>query len=615
MIGAHVGTLHILQGRATAPEFNIGDGVTIGRGEENAVRLYDETSSRRHAEVRRDGGDFRVRDLGSSNGTFLNGARITDVVLTDGDEIQVGATRLRFSAAAAGQRDTVVITETGTGRVESTLAPADVVLQADAPGMATVYAAGRRFAGVLDLPDLLDRICAAVFEAVQPERATAVLLDGDEITARARRGTGDLVVSRGIVQRVLAKGTAVLVGDVPADPGLSGRESLAAANVHSVLCAPLLAGERVLGVVYCDRTSGRFAPTDLQLCVAIARDAAPALENARRFSGVRERVAELEETVAGDAAIVGRATALQRVLDIVQRAAPTDTTVLIRGETGTGKELIARALHRQSPRRTGPFVAVNCAALVGSLLESELFGYEKGAFTGAVKRTPGKFEMADGGTLFLDEIGEMALETQAALLRALQEREFFRVGGTRPVKVDIRVVAATNKDLEAQFKEGGFREDLYYRISVVAIDMPPLRERLDDLPDLVTHFLRQISARTARRTPEMAPDVLPALRSYRWPGNIRELANLLERAVVLAPTDRLTLDLFPPEIRGEARPPTGGNWFEVITLKEAERRAIIAALRHTDWTKGETAKLLGCSWPTLNKKIEDYGITRADTHP
>ena len=287
--------------------------------------------------------------------------------------------------------------------------------------------------------------------------------------------------------------------------------------------------------------------------------------------------------------------------------------MLIHGETGTGKELIARALHRQSPRRGGPFVAVNCAALVGSLLESELFGYEKGAFTGAVKRTPGKFEMADGGTLFLDEIGEMAMQTQAALLRATQEREFFRVGGTKPVKVDIRLVAATNKDLEAVVKAGGFREDLYYRISVVAIDMPPLRERLEDLPDLVDHFLRRISAKTARRVPDLGDDVMPALRSYHWPGNIRELANLLERAIVLAPTEQLTLDLFPPEVRGETRPLIAGGWDEVITLKEAERRAIIAALRHTSWTKGETAKLLGCSWPTLNKKIEDYAITREET--
>ncbi|MHC5019679.1 MAG: sigma 54-interacting transcriptional regulator [Planctomycetota bacterium] len=608
-----MGVLRIVIGRATKPEFDLGDSVTIGRGEENGIRLYDETSSRKHAEVVREGEGFRVRDLGSSNGTFLNGLKVDSAVLADGDEIVVGATRLRFETNSAGARDTVVIAETGAGRVESTLHESELKLGPGAKGIETVYAAGRQFAGELQLGALLDKVCEAVFAAIAPDRATVVLLHGEEVVDRARRGTGDLVLSRGVVRQVLDKHAAVLVADVPRDPQLGSRDSLVTADVRSVLCAPLEQDGRVLGLLYLDRSSGSFTTEELQIAVAIARDAAPAVQAARAFSAERQRVQQLQGEVRAGEEIVGGSASLAKVLDIIRRAAPTDTTVLIRGETGTGKELIARAIHRQSPRHNKPFIAVNCAALVGSLLESELFGYEKGAFTGAAKQTAGKFEQADGGTIFLDEIGEMAAETQATLLRALQEREFYRVGGTKPVKVDIRVVAATNKDLEAEIRDGGFREDLYYRLSVVAVDMPPLRDRLEDLPELIDHFLRVIANRSGRRVPALGPKVLDNLRRYHWPGNIRELANLLERAIVLSASDTLELGLFPPEVRGESKADLDPTKLDVITLKEAERRAIIAALRHTGWKKGETAKLLGCSWPTLNKKIEDYDISKADT--
>jgi transcriptional regulator with PAS, ATPase and Fis domain len=292
----------------------------------------------------------------------------------------------------------------------------------------------------------------------------------------------------------------------------------------------------------------------------------------------------------------------------VRRAAESDSTVLLKGETGTGKEVLARELHEASPRRKGPFVAINCAALVGTLLESELFGHEKGAFTGATGRKPGKFEIAGGGTLFLDEIGEMAPEMQAKILRAIQEREFYRVGGTAPVSVDIRLVAATNLDLAAEVEAGRFRRDLYYRVSVVTIDVPPLRERREDLGPLIDYALAEACARVKRKGLAFSADARKALEEYRWPGNIRELMNVVERAVVLGRGPQVGLDLLPAELRSAPHPRAGEGG---LSLREAERRAILRALEATGWKKGETAEALGISWPTLNKKIEEYGIKKA----
>ncbi len=310
--------------------------------------------------------------------------------------------------------------------------------------------------------------------------------------------------------------------------------------------------------------------------------------------------------------IVGASGALQQVLTIVRKVAKSNSTVLIRGETGTGKELIAGAIHHNSLRSSRNFVKVNCAALQENLLESELFGHEKGAFTGADKQRIGRFEQADGGTLFLDEIGDMSANTQAKILRVLQEHEFERLGGTRTLRVDVRVIAATNRNLPAMVAAGQFREDLFYRLNVVTIDMPPLRERKEDIPALATFFIRRFAGELKKRLDGLDPDAQKLLMRYNWPGNIRELENAIERAVLLTEGPRITVtDLRLGELSTtpatEANPvvripPTG------IPLEEIERQALIEALKMSNWVQKDAAELLSISPRVMNYKIKTLGI-------
>src|SRR5215510_10598791 len=311
--------------------------------------------------------------------------------------------------------------------------------------------------------------------------------------------------------------------------------------------------------------------------------------------------------------IVGSSPALQHVLDIVKKVAKSNTTVLIRGETGTGKELIAGAIHHNSLRAARNFVKVNCAALQENLLESELFGHEKGAFTGADKQRIGRFEQADGGTLFLDEIGDMSANTQAKILRVLQEHEFERLGGTRTIKVDVRLIAATNRDLTSMVEAAAFREDLYYRLNVVTIEMPPLRERKEDVAALANFFIRRFSGELKKKIDGLEPEALKLLMRYHWPGNIRELENAIERAMLLAEGSHIKADdlrLGETGSVGTARdaqsvikiPPTG------IALEEIERMALIEALKMSNWVQKDAAELLSISPRVMNYKIKTLGI-------
>jgi DNA-binding NtrC family response regulator len=311
--------------------------------------------------------------------------------------------------------------------------------------------------------------------------------------------------------------------------------------------------------------------------------------------------------------IVGSSTALQRVLDIVKKVAKSNTTVLIRGETGTGKELIAGAIHHNSLRTSRNFVKVNCAALQENLLESELFGHEKGAFTGADKQRIGRFEQADGGTLFLDEIGDMSPSTQAKILRVLQEHEFERLGGTRTLRVDVRLIAATNRDLPGMVQAGLFREDLYYRLNVVSIEMPPLRERKDDIVPLANSFIQRFSAELKKRIDGLEPDAQKLLMRYNWPGNIRELENAIERAMLLAEGRAIVADdlrLGETVSVGSGRdhgaivkiPPTG------VPLEDVERHALVEALKMSNWVQKDAAELLSISPRVMNYKIKTLGI-------
>ncbi|TMB33904.1 MAG: sigma-54-dependent Fis family transcriptional regulator [Deltaproteobacteria bacterium] len=331
----------------------------------------------------------------------------------------------------------------------------------------------------------------------------------------------------------------------------------------------------------------------------------------RDAASLRERVHE-RFRLGG---MVGESPELQAIFELVKKAAPTKATVLILGESGTGKELIAQALHEESPRRERPFIKVSCAALSETLLESELFGHERGSFTGAIGRREGRFELADGGTLFLDEIGEIPLSTQVKLLRALQQREFERVGGTETLKVDVRVIAATNRDLLTAVKTGRFREELFYRLNVVTITLPPLRKRKGDIPALVSHFIDKYAKSHGKAIRALGSGTLTALLAHDWPGNVRELENAIERAVVLSREGELTLEDLPSSLRGaRARVPTSSYIAAGTTLREMERDAILRTLALTGGSTVRAAKMLGISARKVQYRLKEYRQTEQLPH-
>jgi DNA-binding NtrC family response regulator len=330
---------------------------------------------------------------------------------------------------------------------------------------------------------------------------------------------------------------------------------------------------------------------------------------AERQLGVEnQRLRAQLDSKYGFANIIGTSPAMQAVFDTIRHVAPTKATVLIQGESGTGKELVARALHQASPRREGPFVPVHCAALAPTLLESELFGHEKGAFTGAVERRRGRFEMADGGTLFLDEIGEIEPSLQVKILRVLEERAFERVGGSETVTVNVRLVAATNKDLRQLVADGKFREDLFYRLFVVNLTLPPLRERDGDIVLLTQHYLKTLAAENGKSVPTLTAEAMDALTAYSWPGNVRELRNVIERMVVLNSTGKLNLDDVPATVRQGAHDSGRDATRAGRVLRDAERQLIEDALRQHRGNRTKAAQHLGISRRTLHRKLNEFGL-------
>jgi transcriptional regulator with GAF, ATPase, and Fis domain len=430
---------------------------------------------------------------------------------------------------------------------------------------------------------------------------------------RSRVPVGSLKIGE-----IAATRTRVCVNDLVSDPRFVDKAWIEANALTSFCGYPLVFGDELLGVV------AMFARRPLsdhetETLGVFAAQASVAIKNAFLFAEVSELSRRLEAENAylreaqhdlRRAGIVGQSPAIARVLREVEKVAPTMSTVLLRGETGTGKELFARAVHEKSPRRKGPLVEVNCAAISPALLESELFGHERGAFTGAVQRRIGRFELAQGGTLFLDEIGELPLDAQAKLLRALQEHEIDRVGGTRTIQLDVRILAATNRDLEALVRENRFRADLFYRLAVFPIVVPPLRERRDDIPELVSVFVRTLAARHVSNVTAVDADALAYLQAYDWPGNVRELQNVLERAVVLARGSTLGIPDLPELHSREVEAPHEAD--ARGTLKERvdayERGLVADALARANGNQSEAARRLGASRATLQYKMKIYGL-------
>jgi formate hydrogenlyase transcriptional activator len=485
----------------------------------------------------------------------------------------------------------------------------------------------------LDFRGLLKQIAASLRPVLQQDYLSVALADPQRRTLRVH--ALDFPAGKGLMQeemvvpwqeapaaRALDAGRPV-VFDRGAfeklDIGIS--RILLAEGIRSHCAVPLVSHSRSLGTVNVGRfAEDSFTPDEVDLLARVAGQIALALENAlayRQIEELKDRLAEeklyLEDEIRSEyrfAEIIGTSGAIKDILRQVQIVAPADTTVLIQGETGTGKELIARAIHTLSARKERTFVKLNCAAIPGGLLESELFGHEKGAFTGAVAQKVGRFELADGGTLFLDEIGEIPVDLQAKLLRVLQEQEFERLGSSRTLRVDVRLVAATNRDLAKMMEAGQFRSDLYYRLKVFPLTLPPLRQRPEDIPLLVRYFVQQHARRLKRSIDSIPAEAMAALARYPWPGNVRELENFIERSVLLSPSSVLRVAI--DELKAPADPLPGAA---PVTLADAEREHILSALREANWVLGGpngAAARLGMKRSTLHWKMKKLKITRPD---
>jgi len=486
----------------------------------------------------------------------------------------------------------------------------------------------------VDVSLLLERMLDSLMQVFRAERGFVLLADartGELSPALSRGGdAGAGGVSSTVARRVAELRTPLLITDAELADLKAATRSLAQSEVRSIICTPLVKDEQLLGVLYLDSRALQrpYGREDLALLETTARGAAGLIATALEADQLRRDVRIFRALHHGDAQaafaqIIGRSRALTAVLKQARAVASQEVTALILGPSGTGKELLAKAIHGASRRRERPFVAVNCAALAPDVIESELFGHEKGAFTGAGERRIGRFELADRGTLFLDEIGELKPDVQVKLLRVLEARQIERVGSSKPVDIDVRLVAATNVDLETAVKRGAFREDLYYRLNVIALRLPALAERDDDVPLLVEHFVREFNARVGRTLRGVEPAAMEALVRYRWPGNIRELRNVIERAFVLEASDRLTVDSLPHDLVHGARggataPAAGASPFAGYPpqLEAArgvfERAFILEALKRHGFNVTAAAQAMDVPRNTLYRRMEALGIRPAE---
>ncbi len=470
--------------------------------------------------------------------------------------------------------------------------------------------------------DRLERQLAELIADVVPAERCGVFLIGespDEITSlfgwsRPAGPEPPPEMSRAIIGRALRDGVAVLYREEGAAVPAGVRPPAA---VRSALAVPLEVAGKIRGGIYVDTADPaiRFDEEMLQLLAAIGSIAGLALEDARRLEWLEQENRRLQEEMGAAFDMVGESHAMREIYAFIAKVAPRDSTVLIRGETGTGKELLARAIHQASERAALPFIPINCAAMPETLIESELFGYEKGAFTGATTAKKGKLEAAEGGTVFLDEIAELAPALQAKLLRLLENGEIQRLGSARPLHVNVRLIAATNKELEEAVREGSFRPDLYYRLNVVSVRLPPLRDRREDIPLLARRFLAKHSERCRRRMAGISSEALSYLQSYDWPGNVRELDNAIERAVVLGAADTVLPEDLPEAILERDSPPAGTSAGYHAAVREAKKKIILGALEQAGGNYTHAAKLLGLNPTYLHRLTRNFNIKLSSFPP
>jgi Nif-specific regulatory protein len=639
-----------------------GQTYTLGRAPTNRIVLKDDLCSREHAEVSHSGGRWRVRDLGSLNGTRVNNTRLeTEHELTPRDDVHLGRTHLLFvddmnqlpdlpSPRPDGEETVAIRKRLGQTRFLTPLPPGDDATQMQNQRRALTRDLALLYRLALDMgsADSYENLCRIVLDALLeaiPADVGAILSvaraganrgksDGaygvDAAAGRSLRGLEMEVtthrhrdpsvqdytrVSEYVTNEVLATREAILAEDVARDRYLRARESLSSMGATSLICAPILFGDRLLGLIhlYCTDPHKALDGEDLEFAVAVAKQLGGAIHHLQMQLSLTAENVSLRDQLRVESELVGSSSTIQEIEHQVGRVAGTNATCLIRGESGVGKELVARAIHYSSHRREGPFVCLNCAALTETLLESELFGHEKGAFTGATEKKVGKFEAANRGTIFLDEIGEMSVGTQAKLLRILEGHPFERVGGNVPIRVDVRVVAATNQALEQAVHGGTFRRDLFFRLQVVEIRVPPLRERKDDISLLAEHFRKRFVRETGRKIKGFTPAATEKMKGYHWPGNVRELRNVVERAVALGTGPMLdAADIWLSSLEPTGTPAPAGNElvYQPLPLEDIEKQHILRTLQHTDWNKSQAATILHIERSTLDRKIKLYGLSR-----
>ncbi len=600
---------------------------TVGRALGNDVALAGDGLAETHAQVLFDGRDFNLEEVDKQADILVNGKKKRRARLVHGDRVTLGDVALSFSMfdeparhGGGGHH-----AEGGpTGMSESQLH----ITNQQLAGFRKLYEFSEKLMTMTEIEPLLEAMLDAVIEVTGAEKGLILLNDdafmtgpkpavapetpGGRRVARiraARNVNRDAVadaagaISDSIVQKVLETGRAVIVSDALSDAQFKSSESVLALQLSSVMCAPFSSQGQVQGVLYVgnDRVKNLFDKNQLDVLSIFASQASLILENAMLLNALRadkeKLVAELKDKRFGE--IIGACPSMMEVFRKLQKVATTDISVLITGETGTGKELIAREIHRRSNRANGPFVVINCGAIPENLIESELFGHVRGAFTGAVASRPGKFQVANCGTLFLDEIGELPLNLQVKLLRALQERVVFRVGESKPEKIDIRVVAATNRVLEEEIRASRFREDLYYRLNVVNLFLPPLRERGDDVLIIARALLSKHAEELGSHVQGLTPQALAAIKKSPWPGNIRQLENRIKKALVLCDKTLLTpedLDL--------------GKEAESLILplekakEEFQRKYVLDVLERNNGNRTQTARDLGVDPRTIFRYLE-----------
>lgn len=580
----------------------------VGRDADNDLSVADARVSRRHARFCPAGRTWMVEDLGSKNGVRINGDKVKRHLLRCGDLVAIGPVLLRFHSEPSP-----LTSVPGLGQEEVTRAMTGGLAVPESQrrlGLLLEIAAALDTIGSMD--ELLSAFCDLVVHLFDP--SFCVLRFGDESSCRPTTARDDdAAASREKVDELInrwnARGESVLVTDVDSDDCCnSDASALRACRIRTAMGAPILVRDQIAGFLYVDQraaTARPFDDSDLMLLIGASRLVSAAAVGSSRFAQMSAENRILRATRGPAGKLVGESAATRLLRNLIEtKIALVKSSVLLSGETGTGKSLIAEAIHLASPRAKEPFVKVNCAAIPRDLIESELFGHEKGAFTGATSKKIGLFEAAAGGTIFLDEIGELDQRAQAKLLSVLQDRQLQPVGSTKPVDIDVRVLAASNRDLRREVGKQRFRADLYYRLNVVALEVPPLRERREDIPDLARHFLRRSCEGIGRQVPAISQETMDVLVEYNWPGNIRELANSMERAAIfttegepLAPRD------LPHELDQRCHPA-----LQRPVASGDERQRIVEVLAQTCGNKREAARRLGWYPQKLYDRLRRYEI-------